>query len=294
MKRTILVLTLVAVFLGVGTTLAVAADATQTVSVIAGAGASVDSDNGAVHIQLPPDAWSDNFKLRFAPNTGSYFPVIPANSIVLPNAFNLDFLVGTDHLSTLNAPGTAVVKYNPSDLGGRSEATLKMMRLSDDGVTWLEVPSTVDKTVHTVTGQFTLPGSYAVSASNSLPAPAPTAVPAPAPAPAPTAVPAPAPAPTAVPMPAPAPALVPAPAAPPAFRLGFATLASLIPNVVGQPLENEHYGANGDSLQQTTTGLMVWRKADNWTAFTNGSTTWINGPFGLQSRLNTDRFPWEQ
>jgi len=38
---------------------------------------------------------------------------------------------------------------------------------------------------------------------------------------------------------------------------------------------------------------MVWRKADNWTAYTNGYMTWINGPNGIQSRLNTDRFDWE-
>jgi hypothetical protein len=38
---------------------------------------------------------------------------------------------------------------------------------------------------------------------------------------------------------------------------------------------------------------MAWRKADNWTAFTNGHTTWINGPYGVQSRLNDQRFPWE-
>jgi hypothetical protein len=38
---------------------------------------------------------------------------------------------------------------------------------------------------------------------------------------------------------------------------------------------------------------MVWRKADSWTAFTDGYRTWINGPFGLQQRLNTQRFPWE-
>ncbi len=79
----------------------------------------------------------------------------------------------------------------------------------------------------------------------------------------------------------------------PTFKLGFKALADLVPNVVGQPLENEHWAANGDSLQRTTNGLMVWRKADNWTAFTNGHTTWINGPQGLQSRLNTERFPWE-
>jgi hypothetical protein len=37
----------------------------------------------------------------------------------------------------------------------------------------------------------------------------------------------------------------------------------------------------------------VWRKADNWTAFTDGYRTWVNGPAGLVRRLNTERFPWE-
>ena len=77
------------------------------------------------------------------------------------------------------------------------------------------------------------------------------------------------------------------------FKLGFKTLADTIPNVVGVPLENEHYASNGDSLQQTSTGLMVWRKADNWTAFTDGSESWVNGPNGLQERSNDQRFPWE-
>ncbi len=79
----------------------------------------------------------------------------------------------------------------------------------------------------------------------------------------------------------------------PTFELGFKVLASLIPDVVGYPIENEHYGANGDSLQQTSTGLMVWRRADNWTAFTNGSRTWVNGPFGVMERGNEERFEWE-
>lgn len=80
----------------------------------------------------------------------------------------------------------------------------------------------------------------------------------------------------------------------PEFKLGFKVLAELIPEVVGQPLENEHHAANGDSLQQTTAGLLVWRKVDNWTAFTDGATTWVNGPMGLQQRLNEARFNWER
>ncbi len=79
----------------------------------------------------------------------------------------------------------------------------------------------------------------------------------------------------------------------PQFRLGFKTLADQLPLVVGEPLEDEHHTPNGDALQQTTTGLMVWRKADNWTAFTNGWWTWIDGPNGLQDRANSDRFGWE-
>ncbi len=78
------------------------------------------------------------------------------------------------------------------------------------------------------------------------------------------------------------------------FVLGFKTLRDLIGHdVVGECLENEHYNHIGDSVQQTTGGLLVWRKADNWTAFTDGYRTWINGPTGLVQRLNTERFAWE-
>jgi len=77
------------------------------------------------------------------------------------------------------------------------------------------------------------------------------------------------------------------------FVLGFKTLHDLIPADVGDCLENQGFGDNGDALQHTGKGLLVWRKADNWTAFTNGYNTWINGPNGVAKRLNTDRFPWE-
>jgi hypothetical protein len=78
------------------------------------------------------------------------------------------------------------------------------------------------------------------------------------------------------------------------FQLGFATLHDLIPDVVGGCVANERHDATtGDALQQTTSGLLVWRKPDNWTAFTDGSQTWINGPLGLQQRSNDQRFFWE-
>ena len=78
------------------------------------------------------------------------------------------------------------------------------------------------------------------------------------------------------------------------FQLGFAALRAQIPEVVGQCLEDEHHNpANGDALQRTTGGLLVWRKADNFTAFTDGYRTWVSGSNGGQQRLNTECFAWE-
>jgi hypothetical protein len=77
------------------------------------------------------------------------------------------------------------------------------------------------------------------------------------------------------------------------FQLGFAALRDALPAIVGGCLDDESYAANGDSLQHTSGGLLVWRKADNWTAFTDGYRTWVNGPAGIQQRLNSERFPFE-
>lgn len=90
----------------------------------------------------------------------------------------------------------------------------------------------------------------------------------------------------------------PTPSAPVAacsFTLGFKALHDQLPDTVGTCLENEHFNpANGNAEQRTSGGLLVWRKADNWTAFTNGSTSWINGPQGLANRPNSGPlFAWE-
>lgn len=78
------------------------------------------------------------------------------------------------------------------------------------------------------------------------------------------------------------------------YRGGFKTLHDLIPDVVGDCLENErHDPTTGDGLQWTAHGILLWRKADNWTAFTDGPTTWVLGPDGVQSRPSSARFPWE-
>jgi hypothetical protein len=80
----------------------------------------------------------------------------------------------------------------------------------------------------------------------------------------------------------------------PEFKLGFKAVAESIPEIVGEPVEDEwHNPENGDGLQRTTTGMMVWRKADNFTAFTDGHRTWVSGPHGVQARDNDRRFWWE-
>jgi hypothetical protein len=68
------------------------------------------------------------------------------------------------------------------------------------------------------------------------------------------------------------------------FTLGFKAIADQIPTEVGRCLEDEHANpTNGDALQKTDGGLLVWRKADNFTAFTDGHRSWVNGPLGPQS-----------
>ena len=77
-----------------------------------------------------------------------------------------------------------------------------------------------------------------------------------------------------------------------AFILGFKTIQGLIdeaegPATVGECLENQRFDAYGNAEQRTAGGLMVWRKADNWTAFSDGYRTWVNrGEDGLHVQIN--------
>jgi beta propeller repeat protein len=78
------------------------------------------------------------------------------------------------------------------------------------------------------------------------------------------------------------------------YILGFKTLHDQIADKVGPCVTSEYWNEIGDSNQITQGGLMAWRKADNWTAFTNGSMTWLNGPCGIQMRPNAGPFfSWE-
>ncbi|MCC6177542.1 MAG: hypothetical protein IT305_19760 [Chloroflexi bacterium] len=68
----------------------------------------------------------------------------------------------------------------------------------------------------------------------------------------------------------------------PAFVNGFADLKDQLGPIMGEPVECEHTnGANGDVLQQTTTGLAFWRKSSNTPTFTDGFHHWALTSRGL-------------
>ena len=79
------------------------------------------------------------------------------------------------------------------------------------------------------------------------------------------------------------------------FEDSFRTLHSIIPSIVGECIGNEFSDpATGDALQLTTNGLLHWRRGDGAILFTDGYRTWVFGLYGLQTRLNTERFSWER
>jgi hypothetical protein len=78
------------------------------------------------------------------------------------------------------------------------------------------------------------------------------------------------------------------------FNFDMRLMKQEIPDIVGDCVENQRYNPeNGDTLQRTTGGLMIWRRADRSVAFTDGNRTWARGPNGLESRWNDERFEWE-
>ncbi len=78
------------------------------------------------------------------------------------------------------------------------------------------------------------------------------------------------------------------------FVLGFASVQAMAPDTIGDCLDNEqHDPSDGITRQSTAGGVLLWDKATNWTAFTDGYQTWVNGPQGLQERLSIERFEWE-
>lgn len=68
----------------------------------------------------------------------------------------------------------------------------------------------------------------------------------------------------------------------PEFLHGFGTLKARLGAVMGDPIECEHANAaNGDTLQQTTSGLAFYREATNTPTFTDGHRHWALTAVGL-------------
>lgn len=72
-----------------------------------------------------------------------------------------------------------------------------------------------------------------------------------------------------------------APGQAPAFQLGFAALQQQLGDVMGTPLECEHGAPGGDTVQQTSTGLAIWRRSTNLAMFTDGWRHWALTPRGV-------------
>jgi hypothetical protein len=78
----------------------------------------------------------------------------------------------------------------------------------------------------------------------------------------------------------------------PAFALGAAALDQQLGDIMGAPLECEHsVSANGDTVQQTTTGLVMYRAATNTVTFTDGWRHWALTSGGLLSWEGPDADP---
>jgi hypothetical protein len=76
----------------------------------------------------------------------------------------------------------------------------------------------------------------------------------------------------------------------PAFVFGFANLKLALGSVMGDPVECEHPNSdNGDTLQQTTTGLAIYRQATNTPEFTDGWNHWALTVQGLMAWTATDQ-----
>jgi hypothetical protein len=78
----------------------------------------------------------------------------------------------------------------------------------------------------------------------------------------------------------------------PTFALGVADLKQQLGDTMGAPLECEHpVSANGDTIQQTTTGLVIYRAATNTVMFTDGWRHWALTARGVVRWEGTDTDP---
>src|SRR5205085_194279 len=80
---------------------------------------------------------------------------------------------------------------------------------------------------------------------------------------------------------------------PATFVLGFAQLHDTLGDaVMGEPVECEHANAaNGETLQQPTTGLAIYRPSTGELSFTDGWRYWALTPASTVAREGDDQMP---
>lgn len=78
----------------------------------------------------------------------------------------------------------------------------------------------------------------------------------------------------------------------PAFANGMAALKQQVGDAMGTPVECEHVASiRGDTIQQTTTGLAAYDRADNTVTFTDGWHHWASTADGFVSWEGTEANP---
>ena len=78
----------------------------------------------------------------------------------------------------------------------------------------------------------------------------------------------------------------------PTFAVGVGDLQQHVGNAMGAPVECEHpTSAIGDTIQQTTTGLVAYTKLTNTVSFTDGWRHWAMTPRGMVTWEGTDPNP---
>ena len=172
MKKMLAAFAVVAAILGVTTGIVAADNLYQDGGATQAIGGELNTDNGQLSLSVPADAYflDTPIRLRYIPNITNNVSAPPSNSIWVGQPFTLQISEWyTERPISLDKPMTMTVHYNPADLGGRSESTLRLVRLSGAlfGFNqWQPLPSTVDTSSHTVTTQVPYGGSYGLLADN--------------------------------------------------------------------------------------------------------------------------------
>jgi hypothetical protein len=145
-------------------------------------GGGLVSDNGNVQWYLPAGAYGTDLKVRYTQKTMAHFPGNSATYstyILAAQPFNLDIMVldGGESVN-VNKPAIMTIGYNPAELGGRSESTLRIAKFDGAYEQWFGFPSSVDTVHHLVTAETSEPGDYGLIVDNAAPvSAAPTAAP---------------------------------------------------------------------------------------------------------------------